>query len=120
MPRAWDVRRLIDAGGAFRGPPWRMSNASIRPRPASGECRPHHTDPAAMCGRAARRSLDAGVAPIVIERAAHGPELLAEFLGRPGDSVIGECRLILPDLGDGEVVRPVVLLQHLIALRAGL
>src|SRR5262249_7914131 len=65
---------------------------------------------------AACRSLDAGIEPIVVQRAAHGAELFAELLCRRGHGV-GVGRLpVLPDFDDGEVVRPVVLLPSLEAL----
>src|SRR5262245_18978420 len=61
----------------------------------------------------AKRALPGGeasdrpVQPLVVERAAHGGELIAEFLGvRRGDvGVVGA--LVFPDFDHGEVVRPI-------------
>src|ERR1700674_5488152 len=69
---------------------------------------------------AACPSLDAGIEPIVEQRAAHGAELFAELLCRSGRGV-GVGRLpVLPDFDDGEVVRPVILLPGLETLGTGL
>src|SRR5262249_4024696 len=56
--------------------------------------------------------LDRLVQPLVIERAAHGRELLAKFLGRRRRDVGVVCVLVLPDFNHREVVRPVALLEY--------
>src|SRR5579871_6046714 len=54
------------------------------------------------------------VEALVVERAGHRRELLAK-LTRVGGRLVGvERAAVLPDLGDGEMVQTVRLLQHLI------
>src|SRR5580700_5582385 len=66
------------------------------------------------------RSLHVLVEAVVVQRAHHGSELFAELLGGRGDDMSVDRAAILPDLVDGEVVRPVALLPRLEAHRAGL
>src|SRR5262249_42498909 len=56
--------------------------------------------------------LDHLVQPLVIERAAHGRELVAKIFGRRCRDVSLVCALVLPDFNHREVVRPVALLEH--------
>src|SRR6516162_11093075 len=69
------------------------------------------------CALRARRELEIGskrlVQALVVKRAAHGGEPLAEFPGvlRGDVSVVG--LVILPDLDHRKMIRPAHLLQHL-------
>src|SRR5262245_62246844 len=56
--------------------------------------------------------LDHLVQALVIERAAHGRELVAKTFGRRRRDVGLVCALVLPDFNHREVVRPVALLEH--------
>src|SRR5262249_12304265 len=56
--------------------------------------------------------LDHLVQPLVIERAAHGRELVAKIFGWRRRDVGLVCALVLPDFNYREVVRPVALLEH--------
>src|SRR5258708_16779193 len=61
--------------------------------------------------------LQALIETLVVQRSAHGSELLAEFLGGGGGDMGVVRAAVLPDFHDREVVRPVVLLPRLEALR---
>src|SRR5262245_27793876 len=59
-----------------------------------------------------RWPLDRLVQPLVIERAAHGRELIAKFLGRYCRDVSLVRALTFPNFNDREMVRPIALLEH--------
>src|SRR5258708_16427655 len=83
-------------------------------RPAAGR---HGTENRATTRVAPTAPLQALIEPLVVQRPAHGSELLAEFLGGGGGDVGVVRGAVLPGFVSPEVVRPVVLLPRLEALR---
>src|SRR5690348_13084259 len=80
------------------------------PRPWGDFCRPKQRrgrQPPQRDG-----PLDRLVEPFVVERAAHGRELVAKFFGRRRRDVGVVGTLVFPDFNHREMVRPVALLEH--------
>src|SRR4029453_13171951 len=75
--------------------------------------------PVAVVRAQARRPLDCPIQPLVIERAAHGRELIAKFFSWSCRNVCLVRALAFPNFNDREMVRPVALLEHVKAYGAG-
>ena len=108
-------RSRSTSGGDDCGSGSQLRRGTRRPSPAKERA----AESAAGNSNCPGRKSNSLVQALVVERAGHRRERVAEFLILRRDDVIVVGLLVLPDLDHGEMVRPAGLLEHLEAHHAG-